>query len=112
MGPSRLRMFCDGACIRSPPPLWGRDREGAFTCNEITEPVSHPEQFLVAGLDRIGIALDAGRIVLELLDLAERLAAGLLLGLRMDRAQATDVDDELLAFRREAVALEQLSGVR
>ena len=43
--------------------------------------------------------LDRGRVVLHQLDLATRRAARLLLGLRMHRAHAADVDDELLALR-------------
>ena len=37
---------------------------------------------------------------------------GLFLGLRMHGAQAADIDDQLLALRREAVGSEQLRGVR
>ena len=40
------------------------------------------------------------------------LRPGFLLDLRMHRAQAADVDDELLALRGEAIALEQPRGVR
>src|SRR5216117_3996267 len=71
----------------------------------------HSEQLGVALLDRFTLLLDPGGVVLQHLDLLERLAAGLFLGLRMHRAQAADVDDELLRLLREAIALEQLGGV-
>src|SRR5258708_38464141 len=63
----------------------------------------HPEQLGVARLDLLARPLDPGRIVLELLDLRERPAAGLFLGLRVHRAQAADVDQGLLALYREAI---------
>src|SRR5262245_62501565 len=50
-------------------------------------------------------------IVLHLLDLAKRLSTGLVLGLRMQRTQSSEIDRELLRLRREAEALEQPGGV-
>src|ERR1700688_2605324 len=71
-----------------------------------------PEQLGVARLDLLARLLDAGRIVLHLLDLPERPAARLFLGLRVHGAQAADVDQGLLALHREAIALEQAAGIR
>src|SRR5882672_1205427 len=79
---------------------------------EPARPPSDAEQLCVARLDRLGVSLDAGRVVLHLLDLGERRAARLLLGERMDRAQPAGVDDELLALGREAIALEQSRRAR
>src|ERR671931_1197031 len=72
----------------------------------------HSEQFTVTRLDLFAHLLHRGRIVLHFLDLAERLASGLLLGLRMQRTQACEIDRELLRLGREAEALEQPRGVR
>src|SRR5713101_8420962 len=72
----------------------------------------HPEQLAVARLDLFAHLVDAGSVLLHGLDLVERLAAGLLLGRRMHRAQSAEIDDQLLAFRREAVALEQPRRIR
>src|SRR6266508_3375401 len=76
------------------------------------DPRSNSEQFAVTRLDLFAHLLHRSRIVLHFLDLAERLASGLLLGLRMQRTQACEIDRELLRFRREAEALEQPRGVR
>src|SRR5207245_2341626 len=73
---------------------------------------SHAEQSAVARLDLLARPLDAGGVLLHGLDIAERLAAGLLLDQRMHRPQGPDIDDELLAFLREAIALEQSRRVR
>src|SRR5438477_10431707 len=70
------------------------------------------EQLAVAGLDLLAFLLDGGRVFLQDLDLVERLAAVGLLHLRVQRAQLADIDDELLALRREAVELEQPCGIR
>src|SRR3954468_20023211 len=73
---------------------------------------SDAEDLAVARLDVLRAFLDARRIVLHHLDVLEGLAPRLLLGARMDRAQRADVDDELLAFRREHVALQEPCRVR
>ena len=57
-----------------------------------------PKSFVYRALISSLIFSTAGGVVLHQLDLAERLAAGLLLDLRMHRAQAADIDDELLAL--------------
>src|SRR5215471_4521637 len=72
----------------------------------------HPEQFAVTRLDLFAQPFHRHGIVLHLLDLAKRLSTGLLLGLRMQRTQSSDVDAELLRLRREAEALEQAGGIR
>src|SRR6266487_1647469 len=68
----------------------------------------------VARLDLIALGLDRDRIVFHQLDVAQRLAAGLLLDRGMRRAQAPEVRHELLRLRGEHVALEQARriGVR
>src|SRR5439155_11308669 len=73
---------------------------------------SHAEQSAVARLDLLARPLDAGGVLRHGLDIAERLAAGLLLDQRMHRPQGPEIDDELLAFLREAIALEQSRRVR
>src|SRR5438132_13189663 len=73
---------------------------------------SQPEQAAGARLDLVAHLLDGGGVLLEGFDLAERLAPGLLFGERMHRAQPTHIHHELLALRREAVALEQPCRVR
>src|SRR3979411_2661740 len=74
--------------------------------------ILHPENLRVARLDVFAHAFDRGRIVLHDLDVAERLAAGLLPGGGMHRAQAARVDDQLLALGGETEALEQPRRVR
>src|SRR5690348_2604463 len=76
-----------------------------------SRPALHPEQPAVMRLEVRARPFDLRRIVFHLLDLAERLAAGLLLRLRVHRAQAPDVDGQLLRLRREAEALEQPGGI-
>src|SRR4051812_11715967 len=73
---------------------------------------SHSEQLAVARLDLLAHLFHRRRIVLHLLDLAERLAPGLLLDPGMQRTQAADIDRQLLRLGREAEALEQPRGVR
>src|SRR5262247_4805131 len=68
---------------------------------------SHPEILRIARLDFLGLSLDRGRIVLHHLDLGKRLASRLLLDLGMGGMLGGEVDQELLAFAREQVALEQ-----
>src|SRR5205807_5425239 len=73
---------------------------------------SNAEQLGIARLDRVALFFHGDRIVLHGLDILERLAAGLLLGLWMHRAQAADIDDELLCLSAEAERLEQFCRVR
>src|SRR6202521_5871678 len=68
---------------------------------------SHVKVSGVQRLDLLALRLDGDRIVLHHLDLAQRLSPRLVLDQRMDRAQAADVDHELLGLDREHVALEQ-----
>src|SRR5688572_810401 len=70
------------------------------------------EQLTIPFLDLFALLLDRDRVLLQSLDLLEGLAAGLFLGLRMQRAQRGDVDDELLALRAERPVLKQPRGVR
>src|SRR6185503_20791207 len=72
---------------------------------------SHFEDACVARFDLVALFLDGDRIVFHLLDLGERLAPGLFLDLRMDRAQAAEIDVDLLRLGREHVALEEARGV-
>ena len=55
------------------------------------EPRSCSEGLLVFLLDAFDLRLELGWIGVDHLDLGERLAAGLLLHLRMERAQAADI---------------------
>src|SRR5262249_49290912 len=55
---------------------------------------------------------DADGVLLHSLDVAERLAPGLVLDQGMHRPQRAEIDDQLLAFGRKAVALEQSRRVR
>src|ERR1035438_3831757 len=73
---------------------------------------SNVEQFGVMRLDRVALFFHRGRVVLHGLDVLERSAPRLFLGLRMHRAQAADIDDELLGITAEAERLEQLCRVR
>src|SRR5712671_2591381 len=73
---------------------------------------SNLEQLGITHPDLFAVLLDACGIVLQRLDVLERPVARLLFGLRMHRAQATDIDDELLALRGETIALEQPRRVR
>src|SRR5262249_49377384 len=70
------------------------------------------EQSAVARLDLLARPLDADGVLLHQLDVAQGPAPGLFLHQRVHRAQRADVDDELLALGREAVALEQPRRVR
>src|SRR5690348_16682949 len=69
---------------------------------------SNVEDLDVMLLDLVAHLLDRGGIVLHHLDIFKRRTAGLFLGVRVHRTQAADIDDELLALGREAVAAEQL----
>src|SRR4030081_1141170 len=66
---------------------------------------SNVEYFGVARLDRIALFFHRNRIILHGLDVLERPAPGLLLGLRMHRPQAADVDDQLLGVPAKAERL-------
>src|SRR5262245_41562507 len=73
---------------------------------------SHAENLDVSCLDLLAVLEHRHRIILHHLDLAERRTAGMLLDIRMHRSQPADVNAQLLAFRREAEALEQARCVR
>src|SRR3954468_23776414 len=75
-------------------------------------PKSNVEQLGIMRLDRIALFFHRRRVVFHGLDILEWLASRLLPGVRMHRAQAADVDDELLCVTAEAERLEQLCGVR
>src|SRR5262245_13249979 len=68
---------------------------------------SHSEQSAVARLDLFARLFDPGGVFFHGVDVAEGFAAGLVLDQEVHRAQGAEIDDQLLAFRREAVALEQ-----
>src|SRR5262249_11235500 len=74
--------------------------------------VSDTEDLRVARLDLLAILENCRGVVFHQLDLAQRRASRMLLGLRMHRPQPADIDAELLAFRREAEALEQARCIR
>src|SRR5580692_1332747 len=73
---------------------------------------SDAEDSCIARLDAVALLFHRDRVVLHGLDVLERHAPGLLLGLRMHRAQAADIDDELLGLRAEAERLKQPGRVR
>src|SRR3954464_8162076 len=73
---------------------------------------SNAEDFCVARLDGLAFLLYRRRVVLHGLDVLERLAPRLLARLRMHRAEAADIDDELLRLAAEAERLEQPCRVR
>src|SRR5580692_4897639 len=73
---------------------------------------SDAEDSCIARLDAVALLFHRDRVVLHGLDVLERHAPGLLLGLRMHRAQAADIDDELLGLAAEAERLKQLRRVR
>src|SRR5215471_10384350 len=77
-----------------------------------TRMVSDTEDLRVARLDLLAILENCRGVVFHRLDLAQRRAPGMLLGLRMHRPQTADIDAELLTFRREAEALEQARCIR
>src|SRR5262249_16388128 len=85
---------------------WRLEKRPLLTVDSLST-LSHPEQPAVARLDLFAHALDAGGILLHGFDLAQGLAPGLLLHLRMHRTHAAEIDDHLLALGREAIALEQ-----
>src|ERR1700694_4738951 len=73
---------------------------------------SNAEDFCIAYLDRVALFFNCGGVILHGLDVLEGRASRLLLGLRMHRAQAADIDDELLGVPAEAERLKQLCRVR
>src|SRR3981189_1532438 len=73
---------------------------------------SNVEQLGIVRLDGVALFFNRGGIILHGLDVLERLASSLFLGLRMHRAQAADIDDELLGVPAEAERLNQLCRVR
>src|ERR1700712_1164401 len=72
---------------------------------------SNAEYFGVARLDRIALFFHRGRIILHGLDVLERPPPGLLLGLRMHRPQATNIDDQLLGVPAKAERLKQFRSI-
>src|SRR5437764_907429 len=70
-------------------------------------PASHPKNPGIAGLDLLGLRLDRGRIILHDLDLRQRPAPRSLGDLRMGGVLRGKVAQQLLAFAREDVALQQ-----
>src|ERR1700731_2797864 len=76
-----------------------RRTTGCSTAATVT--VSDLEVSGVLRLDLLALGLDGHRIVAHQLDLAQRPTARILLDQGMHRAQAADVDDELLGLHRE-----------
>src|SRR5215469_2660940 len=89
---------------------WPRQASLAGTATEIPD-LSDVEDLRIVRLDRLTLFFDSRRIVLHGLDLLERLAARLVLRVRMHGAQAADIDDELLRFAAEAEGLEELCRI-
>src|SRR5262245_6565996 len=83
--------------IRAEEPLSRSRRESFDAMVMLLLGRSHLEQLAVARLDFSALFFDGRRILLHGFDLLEGLAAGMLLGLWMQRTQPADVDDELLA---------------
>src|SRR5262245_36124632 len=86
-------------------------RANSFS-RELRRPTSYPKQSAVVRLDLLARSFDAGGVLLDGLDVAERRATRFLLDQRMHRAQGAEIDDELLTFGRKAIALEKARGVR
>src|SRR5215475_11140597 len=78
-----------------------------FFLRELRRPTSYPKQSAVVRLDLLARSFDAGGVLLDGLDVAERRATRFLLDQRMHRAQGAEIDDELLTFGRKAIALEK-----
>src|SRR5215831_19480034 len=72
---------------------------------------SDVEDLRIARLDRLTLFFDRRRIVLHGLNLLERLAARLVLRVRMHGAQAADIDDELLRLAAEAEGLKKFCRI-
>src|SRR6185503_3036877 len=72
----------------------------------------HLEELTVARLNLDAQLLDGGRIVAHHLDLRQRLSSGLFLGERVYRSHTAIVNGELLALRREHVALQKARSIR
>src|SRR5262249_42118605 len=75
-------------------------------------PASNVEDLAVARLDLLALLLNRRGVVLHGLDVLERLAAGLVLRVRVHRAQAADINDQLLGLAAERERLEQLCRIR
>src|SRR5437870_1861732 len=69
------------------------------------------EMLRISGLDLFALGFDRRRIVLHHLDRRERRAVALLLDLRMDGMLSGEIDEQLLAFAREQITLEQARRV-
>src|SRR5882757_11513582 len=72
---------------------------------------SYVEYLGVTRLDGLALFFDRGGVIFHGLDILQRLAAGLVLRIGVHRAQASDIDDELLRLATEAERLKQLGGV-
>src|SRR5262249_13164860 len=77
-----------------------------------TRMVSDTEDLRVARLNLLAIFENCRGVVFHHVVLAQRRAPRMLLGLGRHRPQPADIDAELLAFRREAEALEQARCIR
>src|SRR5258706_7708886 len=73
---------------------------------------SNAEDLGVTRLDRVAFFFHGCGVILHGLDILERLAPRLLLGLRMHRTQTADVDDQLLGVAAKAERLKQFCRVR
>src|SRR6476620_5438303 len=73
---------------------------------------SHTEDLRIARFHLVAGLLHGAGVILHHLDVLERHAARLVLLVRMERACAADIDDQLLRLKREAEALEQTRGIR
>src|SRR5215510_15343717 len=115
--PSADRAWTTSTVPSLPPLRIGRPPVSAgFLCSQTRRRglrcISHPEHLAVAGLDLVALLLNGLGVLFQGLERAEWLAAVGLLGLRMQRAQFAHINNELLAFRGEGVALEQPRCVR
>src|SRR5258708_24153802 len=78
----------------------------------ITADGSNAEKLGVTRLDRVALFFHRGGVVLHGLDVLKGRAPRLLLGLRMHRAQAPDIDAELLRIAAEAERMQQFFSIR
>src|SRR6202012_3319977 len=76
-----------------------------------TEKRSDAEDAGGARLDGAALLLHGRGIVLQALDVLERRPALLFLGLRVQRTQSADIDDELLGLAAEAERLKEFRRV-
>src|SRR5258708_23418550 len=81
--------------------------ESGIGCELIAVLLSHAEYSRIVGLDLLGLRLDGGRIVLHDLDLRQRPTAWFLRDLRVGGMLRRKIAEQLLAFAREDVALQQ-----